>query len=104
MPGHGRCPGVSKRMVYDLAAPEGTIPCRRVGRHILFDEADIQEHLQAGRHTRHSAASQMINAGGDLYTVGSVLGHKSAQSTARYSHLTTDSLRGAIALIGKKVA
>lgn len=53
---------------------------------------------------RHSAASQMINSGVDLYTVGAVLGHKSAQSTKRYAHLATDSLRGAIAMIGKKVA
>jgi hypothetical protein len=35
---------------------------------------------------RHSAASEMINAGVDLYTVGGVLGHKSQVSTARYAH------------------
>jgi integrase len=38
---------------------------------------------------RHSAASEMINAGVDLYTVGGVLGHKSQVSTARYAHLAT---------------
>lgn len=37
--------------------------------------------------TRHSAASEMINAGVDLYTVGAVLNHKSATSTKRYAHL-----------------
>jgi len=51
---------------------------------------------------RHSAASEMINAGVDLYTVGGVLGHKSAVSTARYAHLATSRLQGAVALIGAK--
>ena len=50
---------------------------------------------------RHSAASAMINAGVDLYTVGAVLGHKSHASTQRYSHLATDRLSEAIAKIGK---
>lgn len=49
---------------------------------------------------RHSAASEMINAGVDLYTVGGVLGHKSSQSTQRYAHLKTSSLQAAIAKIG----
>lgn len=53
---------------------------------------------------RHSAASEMINAGVDLYTVGQVLGHKSAQSTKRYAHLATSQLRIAMGQIGKKAA
>jgi integrase len=51
---------------------------------------------------RHSAASAMINSNVDLYTVGGVLGHKSAQSTKRYAHLATDTLAAAVATIGKK--
>lgn len=51
---------------------------------------------------RHSAASEMINAGVDLYTVGGVLGHKSQVSTARYAHLAQESLRAAILRIGGK--
>lgn len=51
---------------------------------------------------RHSAASEMINAGVDLYTVGGVLGHKSAISTARYAHLAQDRLREAVGKIGAK--
>ena len=51
---------------------------------------------------RHSAASEMINAGVNLYTVGGVLGHKSSQSTKRYSHLETKTLSEAIAKIGKR--
>lgn len=49
---------------------------------------------------RHSAASAMINAGVDLYTVGGVLGHKSAISTKRYAHLAADTLRDAVNRIG----
>lgn len=50
---------------------------------------------------RHSTASEMINAGVDLYTVGGVLGHKSPASTRRYSHLATKTLRQAVAKVGK---
>ena len=52
---------------------------------------------------RHAAASQMINSGVDLYTVGAVLGHKSSQSTQRYAHLATDTIRAAIERIGQKL-
>lgn len=51
---------------------------------------------------RHSAASEMINSNVDLYTVGGVLGHKSAVSTARYAHLAQDHLRSAVLKIGAK--
>ncbi|WP_306417382.1 tyrosine-type recombinase/integrase [Delftia sp. K82] len=51
---------------------------------------------------RHSTASEMINAGVDLYTMGGVLGHKSAVSTKWYSHLATKTLKSAVALVGKK--
>lgn len=52
---------------------------------------------------RHSAASELINRGIDLYTVGAVLGHRSSQSTARYAHLATDTMRAAIDRIGQKI-
>lgn len=53
---------------------------------------------------RHSAASAMINEGVDLHTVGAVLGHRSSASTKRYAHLATESLRNAVATIGRKAA
>lgn len=52
---------------------------------------------------RHSAASEMVNANVDLYTIGGVLGHKSAVSTARYAHLATAKLKDAVGKIGRKV-
>jgi integrase len=51
---------------------------------------------------RHSAASEMANAGVDLFTVGKVLGHRDSRSTARYSHLTAGTLANAVGLIGVK--
>ncbi len=51
---------------------------------------------------RHGAASEMINSGVDLFTVGGVLGHLSVVSTKRYSHLVTDRLADAVGKIGKK--
>jgi integrase len=53
---------------------------------------------------RHSTASEMINAGVDLYTVGAVLGHKSAVSTKRYAHLATATLATALGNVGKRKA
>jgi len=51
---------------------------------------------------RHSTASGMIQAGVSLYTVGKVLGHKSAASTARYSHLATQELQNALGMMAAK--
>ena len=53
---------------------------------------------------RHWAASEMVNNGVDLYTVGAILGHRDARSTKRYSHLNTDTLAKAVRRIGGKVA
>jgi site-specific recombinase XerD len=43
-----------------------------------------------------------VNAGVDLFTVGKVLGHRDARSTARYSHLSADTLAVAVGKIGTK--
>jgi integrase len=43
--------------------------------------------------TRHSGASQAINAGVHPKVIQAFLGHKDARSTARYAHLRTDTLK-----------
>lgn len=74
-------------------------------------KSTIQEHFREARakaglekytfhDMRHSAASEMINAGVDIFTVGGVLGHKDPRSTKRYAHLNTASLEAAIKKIG----
>lgn len=45
---------------------------------------------------RHSAASNMVNAGQSLYVVGQVLGHAQTKTTARYAHLSQDTLLAAV--------
>ena len=44
---------------------------------------------------RHTNASAMASAGVDLLTIGAQLGHRSYQSTARYSHLYGSTLSNA---------
>ena len=46
---------------------------------------------------RHTAASWLINSGADLYTVGKILGHRSVTTTARYAHLSQQTLAKAVA-------
>lgn len=43
--------GVSPRAVYDLAAPGGPIPCVRIGRRVVFEEADVLEFKATCRST-----------------------------------------------------
>ena len=45
---------------------------------------------------RHSAASNMVNAGQSLYVVGTVLGHANVITTKRYAHLSSESLLAAV--------
>lgn len=82
---------------FDRATPKITIQrCWERAR----DAAGLQ-----GMHFhdwRHSAASELINAGVDLYTVGRVLGHKDARSTQRYAHLAVGTLAAAVDRIGQK--
>ena len=48
---------------------------------------------------RHTFTSHLVMAGVDLYMVGQLLGHKSPEMTARYSHLSPERKREAIALL-----
>ena len=94
-------------VIEGLPRPDGAV--------FLFpNQSDASKHLTTikhGFHTarllagltnirihdlRHSAASFMINNGVDLFTVGQVLGHRSYQSTQRYSHLHQDTLLSAV--------
>ena len=43
----------------------------------------------------HSFASEAVMSGESLPTVGKILGHSQAQTTARYAHLADDSLQSA---------
>ncbi len=43
---------------------------------------------------RHTYASWLVIAGVDLYRVKKLLGHKSIESTMRYSHLAPHNIKG----------
>jgi site-specific recombinase XerD len=45
---------------------------------------------------RHTYASNLVNAGVDLYTIAKLLGHASVKTTEIYAHLQTESLRKAV--------
>ena len=45
---------------------------------------------------RHTFASQWMMAGGDLYVLKSILGHKSIVMTQRYAHLSPEFKRAAV--------
>lgn len=52
---------------------------------------------------RHSAASLLISNGASLAVVGSVLGHSTPATTARYAHLMRDAQKEATAMLGDLV-
>lgn len=80
-----------------LAANERTLQAgwQRARKRVGMDHVHFHD-------LRHSAASEMVNGGVDLYTVGKVLGHRDARSTARYSHLTNGTLAEAMNTIGRQ--
>ncbi len=51
---------------------------------------------------RHSAASYLLQHGCTLAEIGAVLGHKSVQSTNRYSHLADDKANELVRRINRK--
>ena len=52
---------------------------------------------------RHSFASCVINGGATLYTVQALLGHSSPQMTARYAHLTSETIREAAESVASQI-
>ena len=52
---------------------------------------------------RHSFASELVSSGASLPLIGSLLGHSSPATTARYSHLYSDPQRAAVERVGAAV-
>jgi integrase len=90
-------PKVSQLRVFEAAIP---FKLHRRTLYAGFESARAaigMPHLRF-HDLRHTTASLMIQAGVHLYTVGEILGHKSAQTTRRYAHLTEGNKREALEL------
>jgi integrase len=53
---------------------------------------------------RHSFASFAVQAGGSLFLVGKVLGHKQSRTTERYAHLSDEPLLATAELAAQRIA
>jgi integrase len=93
VPIHPRIAVCTRRIKIDLTAPAMSHYWIKARERAGFPETKFHD-------LRHGAASEMINAGVDLFVVGGVLGHISMVSTKRYSHLVTDKLADAVGMIG----
>ena len=80
-----------------LAASRNTLQAAYRRARAKVGMSDVRFH-----DLRHSAASEMVNGGVDLYTVGRILGHRDPRSTQRYAHLTHDTLAEAVGRIGRR--
>jgi site-specific recombinase XerD len=68
-------------------------------------KAGISKDLRLYDASRHSFASQLVNAGVDLFQVSKLLGHSSVKTTERYSHASLESLRTSLQKLSlKKIA
>lgn len=83
----------------------------RVDRHKHFDfRRPFQMALKAAQiedfrwhDLRHCAASYLVMAGVDMRTVAEILGHKTMQMTQRYTHLSPEHLKDAVAKMNHKI-
>jgi integrase len=65
-----------------------------------LEEAKVEDfHFHDFRHT---FATRLVMAGVDLYTVKTLLGHKTIQMTMRYAHLAPGHLKQAVEVLARK--
>lgn len=90
------------RMGLGLVFPSPTDPRRPVGVRSAWETALRRAEIDDFRwhDLRHSAASVLASSGASLLEIGAVLGHKTASSTKRYSHLAKERIAQASARLG----
>jgi integrase len=92
------------RLDTDLVFPSPTDPQRPVDLRASFRAAVRRASIGGFRwhDQRHSAASAFADTGASLLDIGSILGHRSQQTTKRYAHLTESRLRDLIEQAAQK--
>ena len=102
---------LSKSPVPRLEGNPFVFPGRKPGSHLadLFEfwkrirkEAGLEDVRL--HDLRHSFASTGTGRGESLYIVGSILGHRDAKTTQRYSHLHDNPKRAAADRISRQIA
>ncbi len=91
----------------DFLFPSGRRPGRPIeGVRGAWDRARLRAGLGEIRlhDLRHSFASFMINGGASLYAVGRALGHADVRTSARYAHLSPETLLDAANRVGRIAA
>ena len=78
----------------------------RTGEHLIDVRKGFQKALEDAQiddfrfhDLRHTFASRLVMAGGDLVTVRELLGHKDIKMTLRYSHLSADHKASTVQLL-----
>ena len=57
--------GISSRAVYALAAPAGPIPCARIGRRVVFEQADLRSALTQQAEQAHRQGCDALGGYGN---------------------------------------
>ena len=71
-------------------------PWRRIRARAVLDDVRIHD-------LRHSFASRALALGESLSMIGKLLGHTQVQTTARYAHLATDSVKASGSRVGDSI-
>ena len=86
-------PCVTGHVFHDKGKPLYDRQVRRAFERVLKTAGITNFHIHDLRHT---FASYLRQAGVDLHTIGTLLGHKDMRMTKRYTHLNVESLRAAV--------
>jgi integrase len=100
----GERAGLLSPFVFPAPQGRGRVPVRDVDHHwrLIRKAAGLDDFRL--HDLRHSFASLVISSGESLATVGALLGHSQAATTARYAHLHDEVQRRATERLGELIS